>query len=131
MCSLWAAAGGQAAEILRQILQESFTNYHHQSYLAQQRRGRATKMQLIEMMGGRCSNCGYATNHAALEFHHVDPTRKEFPLDLRSLSNRAWPQIESEARKCLLLCSNCHAESHNPDCVLQACEGVINQPQAP
>ncbi len=24
-----------------------------------------------------------------------------------------------EASKCVLLCSNCHSEEHNPECVLQ------------
>lgn len=70
------------------------------------------------MKGAKCVRCGYNQNYAALEFHHPDPHEKEFQLDLRSLSNRRWNAVLEEAAKCLLLCSNCHAEVHNPDCAL-------------
>ena len=58
--------------------------------------------------------CGYARNMAALEFHHREPHSKIFQLDTRTLANRNWRDVETEAEKCLLLCSNCHAEHHNP-----------------
>ena len=75
-------------------------------------------MRLIGLLGARCSRCGYQRNHAALEFHHREPSEKSFQLDLRSLSNRRWSKIEEEATKCDLLCANCHAEEHNPECML-------------
>jgi hypothetical protein len=89
-----------------------------QSYEAQQLRGRRRKVQLIRHKGARCEMCGYRKNFAALEFHHNDPGTKLFQLDLRSLSNRKWSAVLEEAGKCRLLCSNCHAELHNPDCRL-------------
>jgi len=55
-------------------------------------------------------------NSAAMEFHHINPENKLFQLDLRSLSNRKWRDVEAEAGKCILLCSNCHAEHHHPEC---------------
>ncbi len=67
------------------------------------------------MKGGYCQRCGYSKNLAALEFHHLDPTEKEIQLDMRTLSNRNWHIVLAEAEKCILLCSNCHAEEHNPD----------------
>ena len=70
------------------------------------------------MNRGSCEKCGYDRNYAALEFHHVDSDRKSFQLDLRSLSNRKWSVIMKEAEKCILLCSNCHAELHNPACTM-------------
>ena len=91
-------------------------NQSHQSYLCQQKRGRNRKLQLIEIMGQQCIRCGYDKNYAALELHHKNPKKKKFQLDLRSLSNRKWEYILEEAKKCELLCSNCHAEEHNPDC---------------
>ena len=62
--------------------------------------------------------CGYSKNFAALEFHHLDPVSKSFQLDLRSLSNRRWSAVLEESDKCILLCSNCHAEWHNPKCLM-------------
>ena len=64
--------------------------------------------------------CGYAKNSAALEFHHREPASKSFHLDLRSLSNRTWHVIAAEARKCDLVCSNCHKEIHNPTSAIEA-----------
>ena len=93
-------------------------NSNLQSYEAQQERGRTRKLELIRIKGKQCEECGYSKNYAALEFHHIVPETKAFQLDLRSLSNRKWESILAEAKKCLLLCSNCHAELHNPDCVI-------------
>lgn len=68
----------------------------------------------MEAHGGACGRCGYATNLAALDFHHVYPERKTFNLDLRALSNRTWKAIEQEARHGIVLCKNGHAEEHYP-----------------
>ena len=65
------------------------------------------------MLGGKCTRCDYATNLAALAFHHVGG--KAIKLDTRSLSNRKIGPILEEVTKCKLLCHNCHAEVHNPD----------------
>ena len=88
-------------------------NSAHQSYPAQKKRGLDRKLYFIKQRGGQCSKCGYATNLAALAFHHLHG--KEFQLDVRSLSNRKLSPIINELSKCILLCSNCHAETHNPD----------------
>jgi hypothetical protein len=90
------------------------TNTHHQIYAAQKRRGALRKVQLVRLMGSRCTRCGYCANFAALEFHHASG-RKDFQLDMRSLANRSWQAVLLEAGKCQLLCSNCHAEIHCPD----------------
>ena len=95
-----------------------YLNQSLQSYEAQQRRGRKRKLELIKLKGNECERCGYNLNYAALEFHHKTPVEKSFQLDLRSLSNRSWEVILVEVEKCQLLCSNCHAEHHNPDCAL-------------
>lgn len=89
-------------------------NDYYQSYLAQQARGLKRKLVLIQQLGGQCAYCGYRKNSAALDLHHVNPQEKSFALDLRSLSNRKQSKIDTEARKCILLCRNCHSELHNP-----------------
>jgi hypothetical protein len=97
----------------------SITNSRHQSYKAQQVRGLSRKARLVEPGGAECSRCGYAKNLSALEFHHKNPVHKSFQLDLRSLSNRSWEKIREEFVKCVLLCSNCHREAHNPQLSLK------------
>ena len=94
-------------------------NLNYQSYQAQQRRGWFRKLKLVKMYKGCCGKCGYDRKYAALEFHHADSATKSFQLDLRSLSNRKWIVIVEEAKKCILLYSNCHAELHNPTCLME------------
>jgi len=88
-------------------------NVVHQSYPAQKKRGLERKFYFVRKLGGKCSDCGYAANLAALAFHHING--KEFQLDVRSLSNRKISSILNEVAKCKLLCHNCHAETHNPN----------------
>ncbi len=90
-------------------------NTYHQSYPSQKQRSLKRKSNLVKEAGGKCTRCGYYTNLAALAFHHLDPKKKDFKLDARSLSNRTLEKVERELSKCILLCHNCHAEIHNPE----------------
>jgi len=110
---------GRQRKFCSRTCKNADTNNRHQSYVAQQHRGRERKLELIRRKGAECEHCGYDKNYAALEFHHARPHEKEFQLDIRALSNRRWDAVLEEAKKCVLLCANCHAEEHNPDCVLQ------------
>ena len=73
------------------------------------RRRRKVKRMLVEEAGGKCTICGYDRCSAALHFHHVDPKTKSFALSVRGIT-RSIAKLREEARKCVLLCSNCHAE---------------------
>jgi hypothetical protein len=70
---------------------------------------RRAKRILVEEAGGRCRLCGYDRCVAALQFHHLDPSQKRFGLGSRGLA-RSLDALRDEAKKCVLLCSNCHAE---------------------
>jgi hypothetical protein len=94
------------------------TNHKHQVYTAQQSRGLERKKQLIEICGGSCVDCGYKKNISALEFHHLDPNKKSFGIDLRQCSCTKWEKLIEEVNKCVLICANCHRERHNPDLML-------------
>jgi Homeodomain-like domain len=72
-------------------------------------RRRRVKEILVAEAGGRCQLCGYDRSPSALHFHHVDPERKSFGLALRGVA-RSLERCRAEARKCVLLCANCHAE---------------------
>jgi len=73
------------------------------------RRRRRVKKILVEEAGGRCRLCGYDRCAAALEFHHLDPAAKEFGVAQNGMG-RSIDRLRAEVRKCVLLCSNCHAE---------------------
>jgi transposase len=69
---------------------------------------RRRKATLVAEAGGRCVVCGYDECHAALEFHHLDPSTKKFSLSMRGVT-RSLASSRAEAAKCVLLCANCHA----------------------
>ena len=51
-------------------------------------------------------------NYSCLDFHHRNPSEKEYAWnDMINLSDE---QILEELEKCDVLCKNCHAELHNP-----------------
>jgi hypothetical protein len=64
---------------------------------------------IVEEAGGACVICGYDRFPGALQFHHLDPATKSFALGLRGVT-RSLERVRAEARKCVLLCANCHAE---------------------
>ena len=66
--------------------------------------------KLKQMMGGECVRCGYCKCSKALEFHHIDSNKKDF-----TISNDHFKLQEAidEAKKCILVCSNCHRELHD------------------
>lgn len=71
------------------------------------------KQQAVDYKGGRCERCGYSKSLRALQFHHPDPTEKEFGIG--SGNTKSWEKLKVELDKCELLCSNCHAEHHEQE----------------
>jgi hypothetical protein len=65
---------------------------------------------LLKIHGSKCSVCSYDKCSSALQFHHIDPSEKEFEI---SESAYSLENLIAEAKKCVLLCANCHAEVEN------------------
>lgn len=66
--------------------------------------------KIKEARGGKCVRCGYNKCFKALEFHHIDPSKKDF-----TISNDHFKLLDAveETEKCILICSNCHKELHD------------------
>jgi 5-methylcytosine-specific restriction endonuclease McrA len=75
------------------------------------KRRRVTKLKAVEYKGGKCQECGYHKCVDALEFHHTTPGEKDFSISDTG-ATRSWDKIKLELNKCVLLCSNCHRETH-------------------
>ena len=73
------------------------------------RRRKEVKRILVAEAGGSCALCGYDRSMAGLHFHHLDPGEKAFGLSGRGMT-LSLAAARAEAAKCVLLCSNCHAE---------------------
>lgn len=65
---------------------------------------------LKEEAGNCCSKCGYDKCMAALEFHHLDPSVKEGGI---IGSTASLEKQRAEAKKCILVCANCHRILHS------------------
>jgi hypothetical protein len=74
------------------------------------------KRQLILMVGGKCVRCGYNRSAAALDFHHIDRTTKGRGISQLLAIQQPWgfEAAVEEAKKCELICSNCHREETWP-----------------
>lgn len=72
-----------------------------------------TKERIVDALGGACVCCGYHRRRRALHTHHLDPTVKDFGLGAIRGNPKAWRRIVEELKKCVLVCSNCHAEIHD------------------
>jgi hypothetical protein len=66
------------------------------------------KRILVEEAGGCCAVCGYERCMVNLHFHHVDPATKSFGLSVSF--GKGLEKLRAEAKKCVLVCANCHGE---------------------
>lgn len=71
-------------------------------------RNSALKQWAVDLLGGKCCICGYNKCLWALDFHHTDPTQKDFSISSKKMKS----EIEKELKKCRLVCRNCHSEVH-------------------
>jgi len=74
-------------------------------------RRKRLKEMAVQYKGGKCVFCGYARYMGALDFHHMDPAKKDFGLSMQGLT-RSWEKVKQELNKCILVCTNCHREIH-------------------
>jgi transposase len=71
-------------------------------------RRRQVKAMLVAEAGGSCVACGFDAYAGALQFHHRDPGSKSFEVSRQGIT-RSLARLREEAKKCVLLCANCHA----------------------
>lgn len=71
---------------------------------------RKIKQQCVDYKGGKCVMCSYNKYIGAIDFHHLDPTQKDFGI-ARNQKNFGESH-KKELDKCIALCSNCHRIEH-------------------
>lgn len=72
---------------------------------------RRSKQKALDYKGGKCLACGYDRAARSLQFHHLDPSKKDFSPGAHGVP-RKWSVLIEELKKCVLLCANCHGEAH-------------------
>jgi hypothetical protein len=78
-------------------------------HLYRKNRRLAVREKLLDEFGKACVLCGYDKCLQALEFHHRDPSKKDFSV----AASDTYVTARKEALKCVVLCANCHRETHN------------------
>jgi hypothetical protein len=87
------------------------TNYSNLSnYEKVKRRRKKLKVLGIIYKGSKCYKCGYDKYFEVLDFHHIDPSKKDFTIS--NQCNRSWNKLKKELDKCVVLCPICHRELH-------------------
>jgi hypothetical protein len=71
---------------------------------------RRKKEQAISLFGAKCQKCGYNKCMGALDFHHING-KKDTEIS-SAIIQWKWERAKTELDKCILLCANCHRETH-------------------
>ena len=66
----------------------------------------------MEAFGHKCAYCGLEDEPCVYDFHHLNPAEKSFGISNAS-TTRSRQAYADEAKKCVLLCSNCHRKIEN------------------
>lgn len=99
-------------ELCKGLFHKESSKYKSNSAEYHRKRRKEIKLELIKYKGGKCQKCGYLKCHKALQFHHQDPTKKDFAIGENMKSIRI-ENLKKELDKCILVCANCHSEIHN------------------
>ena len=59
-----------------------------------------------------CAKCGYNEYPTALDFHHLDPSKKDTTVARMTANNYSLNRTLEEIDKCVCLCANCHRVFH-------------------
>jgi hypothetical protein len=112
---------GKSAKEISEIMDCSIgTVYWHtsekskQSILANKRKRRGEIKHKVKsiIFGGKCCLCDYNKSLSALDFHHKDKDDKEH-LIAKILNEGHISRLETELKKVILVCKNCHCEIHD------------------
>ncbi len=91
------------------------------------RRRRKVKAILVMEAGGGCVIRGYDRHPRALAFHHIDPLEKRLEINAKGVA-LSLETLRAEARKCVLLCANCHAELEDGAATLPVQSSRLSRP---
>jgi|19_taG_2_1085344.scaffolds.fasta_scaffold63613_2 hypothetical protein len=95
-------ANGQVWKYFDSMCKSCRSQYTH-------KRRKQNKQKAIEYLGGLCADCEIIDDQVIYDFHHLDPTQKDYSFGKRNLS---FEKMKVELDKCILLCSNCHRKRH-------------------
>lgn len=78
----------------------------------------AERRALLHALKQELGCCACETRRRRLDFHHVDPETKAFGI--AKATGYSPTRIVEEMRKCIVLCTTCHASHHAGSLALEA-----------
>lgn len=67
----------------------------------------------VKELKRKCIVCNYDVCNAALEFHHIDPNKKDGSISEMVRKNVDFEVLKEEISKCVVVCNRCHREHHH------------------
>lgn len=95
---------------VRSAINSSYARYKNKVIANNHARQRETRALLLEYKQAHGCNLCLERSVVCLDFHHLDPSQKDFQLS--SVSTQCWERVLEEVNKCILVCKNCHAKIH-------------------
>ena len=84
--------------------------FNKKEYDAELARKIRSERKIMLLSGKVCERCGF-DDIRALEFHHRDPSQKEYTVG--TLMTKGLERLLKEVNKCEIICANCHAIEHS------------------
>lgn len=99
---------------MKQYLKDPDNKRKHVVRVGRTKEARQARIRAViaERKTPGCSRCPEATP-CCLDFHHLDPAEKRFPLAEAATRCVSLATLKKELDKCILLCKNCHAKEHD------------------
>ncbi len=72
-----------------------------------------TKKKAVEYKDNKCIRCGWSGDISGFDFHHSNPSEKDFELSGKIIASMKWDKVTVELDKCELLCALCHRLEHS------------------
>jgi hypothetical protein len=69
------------------------------------------QQRAIDYLGGKCTRCNYTGHYSSFDFHHINPSEKEFNWNIAR--KKSWENLLPELNKCTVLCACCHNIIHS------------------
>ena len=69
------------------------------------------KLALVEAFQHKCCCCGLKDDPVLYDFHHLNPSLKSFQIS--NPNTKKQSAYAEEAKKCIMVCSNCHRRIEN------------------
>jgi len=91
-----------------------YNNNRSDYYDRNDKRVKRIKEYINEFKGKTPCSCG-EDRVPCLQFHHLDPSDKDFSVSQAIINHYGIERIQAEMDKCIVMCSNCHLLLHHEE----------------